>query len=242
MNILPDMLAYWRRPIFYPSRERLSGESLMALVKLLGFSFAAVFFISIVTGLLLQSLGLSRPDISEDFTDMMNSSFFFFGAVILAPLIEEVLFRSWMGAVWGVLLVLPLLLWGVVLILFLQDKALSPSLDLTIVIAISALIGAYCIQYCRTATQKGHHEAALQRVFPLIFWVTAIGFGALHLANFEDSGLGVMAVLIILPQLFMGAVLGYLRMRFGLLCAIGYHAAYNGVLVSITLLIMRSVS
>lgn len=241
MNILPDMLSYWRRPVFHASRERMNGDTLLALVKLLGFSFAAVILISIVTGLLLQGLGLSRPDVNDDFAEMMKSSYFFIGAVILAPLIEEILFRSWLGAVWGVLLVLPLLLWGVVLIVFLQDKALSQSLDLAIVIGMSLLIGAYCIQYCRTASVEGRHKAALQSIFPFIFWVTAIGFGALHLSNFENSDLGPLSVLIILPQLFMGAVLGYLRMRFGLLCAVAFHAAYNGVLVGITLLIMRSI-
>jgi membrane protease YdiL (CAAX protease family) len=242
MNLLPDMLTYWRRPFFHKSREKVSGKALMALLKLLGFSFAAVFLISIVTGLLLQGMGLSRPDVSEDFAEMMNSAYFFFGAVILAPFIEEVLFRSWLGSVWGVLLVLPLLLWAVALILFLYDKALEQSIELAIIIGISLLIGAYCVQYCRTASKDGHHEAALQRVFPFIFWVIAIGFGALHLTNYQESGLGVLAFLVIIPQIFMGAVLGFLRMRFGLLCAIGFHAIYNGVLVGLTLLIMRSVA
>ena len=42
-------------------------------------------------------------------------------------------------------------------------------------------------------------------------------------------------LLAVLPQGLVGLVLAYLRMRFGLLMAIAFHAAYNGVLISLFL-------
>ena len=242
MSLIPDMTAYWKRPKFKTAREPQSASTLIDIFKLLVFSLGGVFAIMIAVGLVFQIMGLERPDVSDDFAKASEKRYFIVFAVILAPLVEEMIFRSWLGMKWGVLLILPILLWCVGVIVFLQEKALPYTLDVACLIGLTILVGTYCVQYCRTATIEGYHEAVLERIFPFIFWATLFGFGLIHLSNFESNDLGVLSVLIVLPQIFIGGVLGYLRMRFGLITAILFHAAYNGVLVGLSLLVMPTVT
>lgn len=77
-----------------------------------------------------------------------------------------------------------------------------------------------------------------RRAFPLIFWGSALLFGMLHLGNYEGGLTHPVLLLAVVPQFLVGAVLGYVRMRFGLLAAMGFHASYNGVLIGLTMGLM----
>jgi len=242
MSLIPDMIAYWKRPQFTTERMSITSESLIDLIKLLAFSLGGVFALMIFTGFVFQILGAERPNVSEDFAKASQQSYFIILAVILAPIVEEVLFRSWLGVKWGVLLILPILLWSLGVIIFLQDKDMVFEVDVLCLVGLTVLTGLYIIQYCRTANRQNYHEQVLERLFPFIFWATLFAFGLIHLSNFDINMSGPLMILIVLPQIFIGAVLGFLRMRFGLISAIGFHAAYNGVLIGLSALMMRSVT
>jgi membrane protease YdiL (CAAX protease family) len=68
----------------------------------------------------------------------------------------------------------------------------------------------------------------IAKFFKYNFYITALIFGLSHIHNYNQPfqyGWGIL--LLVLPQLFIGVVLGYVRMRFGLKNAIILHAAYN---------------
>jgi len=161
-------------------------------------------------------------------------------AIVIVPTLEEVLFRSWLGINWGVMLIMPLLLWGAAAVTYMQDKSIPESVDFMIIVGLSTLIFVYIIQYCRAALHEARTDKALHSVFPMVFWATAILFGTIHITNFEGSSLGLYALIVTLPQVFIGAGLGFLRMRFGLLTAIGFHGAYNGTLLFISFLALQT--
>lgn len=66
------------------------------------------------------------------------------------------------------------------------------------------------------------------RYFSYIFYILTLVFGFYHIVNFEISPT-ILAIspLLVAPQLSTGAILGFIRVRFGLLWAIALHAAYN---------------
>ncbi|HMB61636.1 MAG TPA: CPBP family intramembrane glutamic endopeptidase [Eudoraea sp.] len=71
-----------------------------------------------------------------------------------------------------------------------------------------------------------------QAYFRYVFYMLTLAFGFYHLTNFEITPtILVLSPLLVAPQLCVGALLGFLRVRFGLLWAIGLHAAYNFVLI-----------
>ena len=73
--------------------------------------------------------------------------------------------------------------------------------------------------------------------FSIVFWILTLIFGFYHITNFEiTKTILLLSPLLVLPQIIVGGILGYVRIRFGLLWAIGLHAAYNLILLGPLLL------
>jgi hypothetical protein len=64
------------------------------------------------------------------------------------------------------------------------------------------------------------------RAFPFFFWASTLGFALIHLLNYTEGAL-VVTLVLVLPQFVLGALLGYVRVHFGLIAAIALHAAHN---------------
>lgn len=67
--------------------------------------------------------------------------------------------------------------------------------------------------------------------FPVVFYLSCIAFGLVHLGNFENaSTLLPWAPFLVAPQILMGFFLGFLRVKLGLGYAILMHMGHNGLL------------
>ena len=156
----------------------------------------------------LEQLGLWDEDmhsLQKIFQEMEPVLIFFF-AVIMAPLLEEVMFR---------------------LILRFRSNFL---------ILWSIHIGV--------ALHLGQKRSLLKtarkvwdKFYGRVFYLMTMAFGLMHIMNFEPSlNIYLLAPILVAPQILIGINLGYLRVRFGLIWSILFHAFYNGVLMSIALL------
>ncbi|WP_371732056.1 type II CAAX prenyl endopeptidase Rce1 family protein [Spirosoma sp. KCTC 42546] len=60
--------------------------------------------------------------------------------------------------------------------------------------------------------------------------ITSLGFGAIHITNFTtiDKGLFFIYPIYILPQIFLGFILGIIRIRNGFIWAVLLHILVNG--------------
>lgn len=76
----------------------------------------------------------------------------------------------------------------------------------------------------------------LGKYFKVIFWILTFGFAALHLTNFNSSFPIYLAPLLVLPQFFLGIMLGYIRVGWGFWYAVFFHATHNGILVGLALI------
>lgn len=114
----------------------------------------------------------------EDLTDTYTPAFLLLAAVLLAPILEELVFR-----------------WPLVLF---RDS----------------------------------------RCFNYIFYAFTLVFGFYHLINFKVTATVLLfSPLLVAPQIIVGAILGYLRVQFGLLWAMLFHASYNFLLIGPLLLL-----
>ena len=156
----------------------------------------------------LEQLGLWDEDmhsLQKIFQEMEPVLIFFF-AVIMAPLLEEVMFR---------------------LILRFRSNFL---------ILWSIHIGV--------ALHLGQKRSLLKtarkvwdKFYGRVFYLMTMAFGLMHIMNFEPSlNIYLLEPILVAPQILIGINLGYLRVRFGLIWSILFHAFYNGVLMSIALL------
>ena len=74
-------------------------------------------------------------------------------------------------------------------------------------------------------------------VFVYAFYVFAIAFGLVHITNFEMTTMVlILAPILVVPQLFAGFALGFLRVRFGLRWAVLLHCVYNIFFLSVSLI------
>jgi len=96
-SLIGDMVAYWRRPVFTRDREPLTPGGVVALMGLVALVILGLLPVSLIVGTLMAATGSEVPGLSEDAQAAMNSGSFVMLAVIIAPLLEEVIFRGWMG-------------------------------------------------------------------------------------------------------------------------------------------------
>jgi len=210
-TLYADMVRYFRQPIFTQHREKLNAQNLIALLGLIGLVVLTVIPLNILSAVLLNIAGESPLKASEDFQAMKAGASFVLIAVIMAPFIEEMLFRSWLGMRWGVLLVMPALLifWACFKItLGLQNEALVSVLRWVLIFGLG--------------------------LYFWVFWGTAIYFGMIHKGNFSSDYSIFLWPIALLPLIFAGAVLGFVRMRFGLWIGMVFHGGYNGLIIFIS--------
>ena len=70
------------------------------------------------------------------------------------------------------------------------------------------------------------------KFFPYVFYILTLGFGFMHISNYEISTeIILLSPLLVAPQLSVGVLLGFIRVKFGLIWSMALHALYNLVLV-----------
>ncbi|PQJ78115.1 CPBP family intramembrane glutamic endopeptidase [Polaribacter porphyrae] len=75
------------------------------------------------------------------------------------------------------------------------------------------------------------------KVFKIAFYVFTIIFGLIHITNFDiTTNVLLLTPLLVIPQLFVGLSLGFLRVRFGFWWAVLLHCIYNSFFLTISTL------
>lgn len=178
----------------------------------------------IVLPLLLILIGfVPNAQDSNNLLDILGDSsvwFFAFAAVVMAPVIEELIFRLPLRASWFNLL-LPL---GIVIPNFLGVPFFAPFLLLLAIVIVSLAIfkgqSAILNQVRRFYGRYSH----------IIFYAIVLLFGAIHIGNY-DSGVWPFLPILVLPQVVVGTLFGFVRLRYGFIWAILLHALHNGCLL-----------
>lgn len=141
-------------------------------------------------------------------------------AVLWAPVVEELLFRYGLRrplqALWVVPAIAPAVLYG--------PKVWTACLTAAIVLAAMYFV----IRQAHKPYARGPRRY-YSRHFGLIFHMAALTFAAVHLSNFAALGQMSwwMVPLLVLPQWLTGLVLGWMRIRRGIMASMLLHATFN---------------
>lgn len=218
-SIFLQFLWYIRRPWLHAIPGRLKNPFLiltkLTVVCLLAGSVAGYFSQMLVYQKLIPDPGpaiLDHHDVSK--------FQFFMGAVFLAPILEELIFRAQLKRFSGMLFFISLI-FGLLLSAVVKTYwafLISP-------VIFGILFIAYRFTIAGSVTRKFN---LWKRLFPWHFHLTALCFALLHLANYE-KGISLLpfGLLYTLPQLAIGLVLGFTRMFYGLRYSIALHSLYN---------------
>lgn len=218
---LRGFAAYLRKPeLIAPSGLR-TAEAWRRWAIL--FAMEVTVLIAVIMPLVAIWLKLFALD-GPDAFDQVPEGWFIPLTVLIAPLGEELFFRSWLTgrlrALWLFLCALAVagLLYGSV-------HGLNPLVVGAGFLAavIAAIAGWFVLR------RKVEPPRWFARAFPAIFYLVAIGFALPHLMNYSSFSLA--SIPLVLPQLWIGTVLGYIRMRIGLPASILTHVASNSTVL-----------
>lgn len=229
-TILADFGAFLRRPqVIQPTGLR-SGSAFKTWGVLTALSIGVLFgIVGPFVALWQNQFGLSDPEAFGRFP----KEWLLPAVVIAAPVLEELLFRGWHSGTRRALWLLACACVGIGGIFMLG----SPERQMTGLVllagaVIAALAGAAALR--RNTAPIGWFA----RGFPAIFYLATALFALVHLGNYDTIGLAVLPLVV--PQLWAGLVLGYIRQKIGLGGAILAHAASNGLVLALLGLISSS--
>ncbi len=176
MNVYQHLIGFLKNPVLEKDREASITDKISQFILLFIACFTISIFLSILISLLYTSGLIDNEYHAFDNLKDQEPYVILLIAAVMAPLIEELLFRG-------------------PLVLFKNPK-----------------------------------------VFKVAFYVLAIIFGYVHLFNYQiDTQIIIFSPILVAPQMVLGLIFGYIRVRLGLIWAILMHSVYNGFLVSLFL-------
>lgn len=220
MELLSYILNFLKNPKREIRSEKPISEKLKDVILIFLCTFTVV--IVIIAPLMYSMLDLENiPNKLQDLSDHISDLHFFLLGVVAAPLLEEFFFRFPLKYRKGVLFLLVAFLAG--LVYFLASRFFTENQVMSLTAVFFFSYGALLIVNDAPLT-----ESKLGKLFPYVFYITAAMFGLAHVSNYEiDPSLWYMFPVLVLPQLFLGLMLGFVRLRYGLWAAIMMHAMNN---------------
>lgn len=204
-----------------PAGLRTPG-SWRVLAAMLALHLAVMALLMPMLTLWQRAWGLSGPDafgnVSKAWLPLL--------VVLVAPVLEETIFRGWLTG-------RPRALWLVAVLVTASAGIMAVQPDPYPTVAwffaglLAAPIGWFALR--RRATPKLWRG----RWFAAPFYAGAALFGVLHLMNYPHPGLLVLPM--VLPQLWAAFTLGYIRLRIGLPASILAHATSNALALGVAL-------
>lgn len=202
-----ELISYLQKPV-----DQIASEQHVAvkIERLFGVLLIDLGVMVLLIGLLsaLEALGLLP--LEENMLPEMLEQFpvwqLLLLVVLLVPFLEELIFRAYLRFDRNLLFILIL---GVIGFTGKENRARAET-------AIRRRWDAY---------------------YPTIFYLAAVIFGLVHISNYEmTSEVLWVAPILVLPQIVVGLLLGFLRVRYGLIWGFFLHALHNFAFLGIPLL------
>lgn len=225
--LLKDLSAYLSQPYLSRIPKKIDRPFLL-LFNLVVICIFAGITAGVFSGILIRSGLIPNPGPNVLDEQKISQMAFLFAAVVLAPVMEELIFRAQLRRFSG----------GILFISFICGALLSALLKTSWAFLISPLIFILLFTVYRftLAGSLSRKHLFWERIFPWYFHFTALCFALVHLSNFQKGiSLLPLGILYTFPQLVIGLVLGYTRVNYGLKYSIALHALYN---LSLTLLML----
>ena len=203
---------------------------------MLGLDILVMFALLAIAGIVM-SVGVELPETALAGMDLDWNIVAF--AVLFAPLTEEIAFRGWLSGRPGHVLGLiggALAGSAAMAVLGFTGAFKTEGLaEVAATISIGLLVGIVTMVVTVFLLRRTNAMGWFQAFFPAFFWLSTIAFACIHLFNFNEANFALLLPLV-LPQFVTGAILGYVRVYYGLWASVLLHALHNGAFIGLVLL------
>ena len=223
-KMVHEFLNYVKNPNCTVEESTLTLQNKIASIKqLLKFKLSILPILLLLIVIAKRLTGAESVEWDKNWTN-------YFIIVAFAPIFEELTFRYALRfSKTAIAIMLVMVVW------LIARFTVKSNQDIALIVGIAfALIPAIRIAIKPFGNQL---EKQWIRFFPFIFHFSAITFGLMHLTNFEHINNYFLAIPLVSSQLVSGYVLGFVRMKFGLIYSMGLHAVWNFI-VGLPILIM----
>lgn len=218
------LFAFLRRPRL-PDAHAPAGIAMRIAGRLFLLDLLAISAFALLV-LTAAAFGFEPPENLNSQLDMTAPTIVLL--VIVAPVLEEIAFRSWLSGRPGTIFALLWIGGGLTgLAVFGPDAGPAGP--------IAALAGLVIAIMMLVALRGRPPLPVVRRHFAWFFWTSAIAFALVHLANYTEGALAILLPLLV-PQFVLGTLAGYVRVHCGLAWSVALHAAHNGLAVGIAVL------
>ncbi|WP_319502118.1 hypothetical protein [uncultured Draconibacterium sp.] len=213
--IFKEFVIFLKHPIIEKSDALSFGKSISFIIKSIGLYVIFTLLYAIIVGALYFLLDLKVTDFGSKATQ-------FFKIVIMAPVIEELLFRLPLKNFFKNIFISL----GILTFLFLRD-------NMPLVLAISLGLGVVLLPYVAKFIRKleGRINSFIYHHYGVLFYFLAFSFGVLHILNSESftSDLYLSAFIYFIHPLISGLYFAFIRVRlkYGIIYSILVHALTN---------------
>ena len=223
-----DVLRFTVRPTYVGRSMAWRPSFVAALALVLGLKLLLMPLVGVLIEIVLGSSGV-LPDIAVDRPMRLRHVLEY---VLLAPLLEETLFRGWLN---GRRAALRFLAYGAAALgLLLAGFLFDPDVRRILALVAVATVFAGLIHWSLTRYRDRAVPDWFIRHFRWIVWGSSLVFGLIHLGRFEVLT-HPLGVLVVLPLILGGMLLAYTRTRLGLRAAMVQHGCFNAVLIGLAL-------
>jgi hypothetical protein len=206
---MQSFFSFLRSPTY---NEVVEKFSLKNFVYLICIYFIAIIPLGSILIFLFKGLGFNHKAMGLGIKEKV------FYAILLSPVIEELLFR---------------------LILVFNKKSLIVLITTTVILLTVfiikgnvlkvALYSVLTIAFVLCIIQFTKCRLYFIMYFRMFFFFIAGLFAILHIFNFLDISLAnfMFLPLLVIPQFFLGIILGYIRITYGFVFAVFFHMLVN---------------
>jgi len=202
-----NFIDYLKDPIDEKEDESTVGNKIRTLINLFLFSLLAIYLYGILLAV-LESIHWIDAGVNVNSSIVYRYTYLklILLGVVIAPVTEELIFRLPLRYKYNYLF-----RWTAILIVYIKhvDKAT-------------------CEEKIKTCWDK---------YFKYFFYFIILIFGCVHFFNFSNyRNVWSWIIVLVFPQLIIGSILGYIRVRFSIIWSMGYHAFHNFVFFSFAFL------
>lgn len=223
---LADVARFAVRPGFVARPMVWGRAAALALLVVFVVDLALDTLVTWLTATWDAGAGFLPEPVEEDIPFLEDA----FNALLVAPVLEELAFRAWLT---GRTAALRFAAYGFAAMGVLMASLVAPpawAMPLGLAGAGIALAGL--IHWNAARDRDTQVPLWFTRNFHWIVWMSSLGFGLIHLGNYEALT-HPLGILVVLPQTIGGLLLAYTRTRLGLGAAIAHHAAYNALAMAL---------